>query len=835
MAKITYTDKVIGSKFTAGDANEIKTSVNDLYDEVDSINEDIEELDVQINYVTAKSFGAVGDAKFVTDAVVTAGSNLLTSATANFSSDDIGKTVSIPYAGADNGVLTIGQSLIATITGINSDSIAILSVEAVKSITGARSVTDASITAGSNTLTSATAAFTSTDIGKRVIINGAGSPDNNTTAPDAPQPCYIYKVLSATQVLVNRFAVQTVTGATANISGAWAQWGTDDTTTLQAAFDFAADNKTQLILDTGRYLTTDALVPKSNLYLKGFGAGNSIIAPVGILDISAIAQSNGSTPTADQTLSDVRLEDFEIDGMGVTVNTYTTRNKGLYIRPMLRPVIKGLYIHNTSATGIGVDFLQDYLIEGNIVHHCGRQVIELGGIGGNDSLYAGGSGIGIGSGLFTEESGLIAGNIATDCGNFGIFVEGQNQTVKSTGCKIIGNTAAWNQLVGIGDTGCNGTIVAENHILFNAMGFRSTSAPFLSPQSYSKNGQYLNNVIKNNLNGMLIVGQEMGHRVAGNTINCDFAYQTTDGIRFYLYSGLTVNETIVENNRLINCGAKGISLEAGDGSAKFGRTMISKNIIYNTGASTASKKPAIISTLNIADLIVVDNICFDTRTAGSKTQSYGLLTSSGTIDAFTYWNNQFKDNADGADSLGGTITARYLKPDLSLANTWTALNTYTGDAVYEGNMSIDNDSAFCRIKRYSSTGAPNAGGVLITRARGTKSSPANILTGDILGKMQVMGRVSGSDANYGFLGFTATDLSGNGTWDVYASDLTTIKASINNQTGAISGGSFKLSALNTAPATATATGTLGEIRYTATHIYVCTATNTWVRAALATW
>lgn len=48
-------------------------------------------------------------------------------------------------------------------------------------------------------------------------------------------------------------------------------------------------------------------------------------------------------------------------------------------------------------------------------------------------------------------------------------------------------------------------------------------------------------------------------------------------------------------------------------------------------------------------------------------------------------------------------------------------------------------------------------------------------------------------------------------------------------------GSIKLDAMNTAPASATDTGTVGEIRYTATHIYVCTATNTWVRTALDTW
>lgn len=46
---------------------------------------------------------------------------------------------------------------------------------------------------------------------------------------------------------------------------------------------------------------------------------------------------------------------------------------------------------------------------------------------------------------------------------------------------------------------------------------------------------------------------------------------------------------------------------------------------------------------------------------------------------------------------------------------------------------------------------------------------------------------------------------------------------------------FKVSSLNTAPASATATGTVGEIRVTATHIYVCTAANTWVRSALSSW
>ncbi len=39
----------------------------------------------------------------------------------------------------------------------------------------------------------------------------------------------------------------------------------------------------------------------------------------------------------------------------------------------------------------------------------------------------------------------------------------------------------------------------------------------------------------------------------------------------------------------------------------------------------------------------------------------------------------------------------------------------------------------------------------------------------------------------------------------------------------------------TAPATAGATGTAGTIIIAADGIYLCTATNTWVKAALATW
>ena len=53
-------------------------------------------------------------------------------------------------------------------------------------------------------------------------------------------------------------------------------------------------------------------------------------------------------------------------------------------------------------------------------------------------------------------------------------------------------------------------------------------------------------------------------------------------------------------------------------------------------------------------------------------------------------------------------------------------------------------------------------------------------------------------------------------------------------TGDVQGNTMSVSGMNTAPASATAAGNEGDIRWTASHVYVCSAPNTWVRAALAT-
>ena len=75
-------------------------------------------------------------------------------------------------------------------------------------------------------------------------------------------------------------------------------------------------------------------------------------------------------------------------------------------------------------------------------------------------------------------------------------------------------------------------------------------------------------------------------------------------------------------------------------------------------------------------------------------------------------------------------------------------------------------------------------------------------------------------------GSNTTTIGNNNVTDVYmAGDAGAI----------VHAGQYTISALNTAPASASATGTLGDIRYTTDYIYICTATDTWKRTALTTW
>jgi len=76
---------------------------------------------------------------------------------------------------------------------------------------------------------------------------------------------------------------------------------------------------------------------------------------------------------------------------------------------------------------------------------------------------------------------------------------------------------------------------------------------------------------------------------------------------------------------------------------------------------------------------------------------------------------------------------------------------------------------------------------------------------------------------------------GNGTSGNSRSDLALFNPSGVTFNTIIEANQLKISALNTPPASINDVGVLGEIRITASFIYVCVATNTWVRTSLIGW
>jgi len=75
---------------------------------------------------------------------------------------------------------------------------------------------------------------------------------------------------------------------------------------------------------------------------------------------------------------------------------------------------------------------------------------------------------------------------------------------------------------------------------------------------------------------------------------------------------------------------------------------------------------------------------------------------------------------------------------------------------------VEGNSALQVLTRFYDSLASNAPGLLFQRAKGTKSSPADIEAGTYLGKLQFRGKVGSNYINYGYFALVADDTNRNG-------------------------------------------------------------------------
>lgn len=173
-------------------------------------------------------------------------------------------------------------------------------------------------------------------------------------------------------------------------------------------------------------------------------------------------------------------------------------------------------------------------------------------------------------------------------------------------------------------------------------------------------------------------------------------------------------------------------------------------------------------------------------------------------------------------------------------------NTSVGSSSLENNSSGGYNTAIGKSSLVAVTGSYNtavgeSGGLNVTS--GTHNTLIGYYTGTGIttgGKNTIIGaQVTGltsSLANYVILadgdGNRRINIPSTGNVLIATTTDAGYKLDVNGTARATQ---FFLSALNTAPASAGASGVTGEIRVDASYIYICTATNTWKRAAIATW
>jgi hypothetical protein len=214
----------------------------------------------------------------------------------------------------------------------------------------------------------------------------------------------------------------------------------------------------------GAYRIADeSTVWRSGVSLVGAGAGPTrfLLANPGSRKPVALASFTEQLHGASKQnfLADCTFQAFEIDGAGVALDKYDPQAKGLGLQYMMRATFHDLYIHDTAATGLGCDHLQDSVISDVLAIHCGRL---------NDGSQPGGAGIGIGIGGWggierTSISDCIAHGNATN----GVFVElQQGKWPPPRGVKILGTHCTGNRH-GISDWGADALLVADCVMLEN--------------------------------------------------------------------------------------------------------------------------------------------------------------------------------------------------------------------------------------------------------------------------------------------------------------------------------------------------------------------------------
>ena len=173
----------------------------------------------------------------------------------------------------------------------------------------------------------------------------------------------------------------------------------------------------------------------------------------------------------DNIKTNMKFEGFTVDmtDMGNNSTHYGHKGKAFYIQGNTNSVYRDLELIGTPSTALGIDFLNNVVIDNVDCDTCGRLwVLDYTNSAGYKIEGPGGAGIGIGTGLLPIENVKVVNCTCRKCGHFGIFFEHQvmfgTGTNLSKGVIIANNIVTDSRCYGIGIRGGYNYTVSGNQV-----------------------------------------------------------------------------------------------------------------------------------------------------------------------------------------------------------------------------------------------------------------------------------------------------------------------------------------------------------------------------------
>ena len=203
----------------------------------------------------------------------------------------------------------------------------------------------------------------------------------------------------------------------------------DNTDAMQALIDLVHENGGGVIwIPIGVYTfdsanssydmtsnITTLLEAKSHVSILGESLSGSVLKVTGNTTQGAGLFCQNSVHSG-EILEGCSYQNFTVDMSEASLTTYTHRGKAFYYSGIKDCVFRDLRLISTPSTSLGIDMLDNVVMDSIYVYEGGRQWTD----GGN-----GGAGIGIGTGKWKNENYIIRNCVCDSCGHFGIFLEDQ--------------------------------------------------------------------------------------------------------------------------------------------------------------------------------------------------------------------------------------------------------------------------------------------------------------------------------------------------------------------------------------------------------------------------